>query len=162
MNCIDVVIIVILAVAGFFGLRTGVIKAILSLAGIIIGVILAGQYYAPLSEQLTFIPIAAGAKIAAFAIILVGTMAVAAIIARLLKWAASAVMLGWVNHLGGALFGLVMGAFFASAIMALLAKFLGIERIISESILAGMLLDRFPMILTLLPGEFDAVRSFFQ
>ena len=162
MNWLDIVIIVLIAIPTLIGLRTGIIKSALSLAGVIIGIILAGRYYVALSEQLTFIPQANFARIAAFAIILIGVMIVAGILASLLKWITSAVMLGWVNHLGGATFGFVLGAIFCSALLAIWVKFLGIGGPIAESGLAPLLLDRFPLILALLPEEFNAVRSFFQ
>jgi len=161
MNWLDIVIIVALAIATLLGLRSGLIKAVLSLAGLIVGVILAGRYYVPLSEQLFFISQANTAKIVAFAIILIGIMVIAAVLARLLKWAASAILLGWVNRLTGAIFGLVLGAIFCGAILAIWVKFLGIGEPIAQSMLATILLDRFPMVLTLLPDEFDTIRSFF-
>ena len=162
MNWLDIVIIVALAISTFLGLRIGIIKAVLSLAGLIVGVILAGRYYVPLSEQLTFIPQAGVARIVAFAIILIVVMIIAGVVAKLLKWAASAVLLGWANHLGGAIFGLVLGAVFCGAILAIWIKFLGIQSIIVESVMATILLDNFPLVLALLPDDFDAVRSFFQ
>ncbi len=162
MNWLDVVIIAILIISTILGLRTGIIKAVLSLAGLIIGVILAGRYYAPLAEQLAFIPQAGVAKIVAFVIILIGVMVIAGVLASLLKWAASIVMLGWVNRLGGAIFGLVLGAIFCGALLATWVKFLGIAGVIVESALTRTLLDYFPVVLALLPGEFDAIRSFFQ
>ena len=162
MNGLDIVILLILVIPVFVGLRIGIIKAALSLAGAIVGVILAGQYYAPLATQLTFIPQAGMANIVAFAIILIGTMVIASVLAALLKWFTSAVMLGWVNHLGGAVFGFVLGAVLCSAILAIWVKFFGITGFISESSLAAILLDRFPTVLALLPEEFDAIRSFFQ
>ena len=162
MSWLDIVIIVVVVIATFWGLRIGIIKAVLSLAGLIVGVILAGRFYVPLSQQLTFIPQVGIAKIVAFAIILVGIMVIAGVLANLLKWAASIMMLGWVNRLGGAVFGLVLGAIFCSALLAIWVKFLGVAGAISESILTAVLLHYFPMVLALLPGEFDAVRSFFQ
>ena len=162
MSWLDIVLIVVIAMAILLGFRTGIIKAVLSLAGVIIGVILAGRYYALLSEQLTFIPHAGGAKIVAFAIILIGVMIIAGVAASLLKWAASVVMLGWVNHLGGALFGLLLGATLCGALLATWVNFLGIGETMADSALARVLLDYFPMVLALLPDEFDAVRSFFQ
>ena len=162
MNWLDIVILVVLVLAIFFGLRIGIIKAVLSLAGLIIGVILAGRFYVPLSEQLGFITHAGAAKIVAFAIILFGVMIIAGVLASLLKWAASVMMLGWVNRLGGALFGLVLGATLCGALLATWVKFLGIEGIIVESTLARILLDYFPLVLALLPDEFGAIRSFFQ
>ncbi len=163
MNWLDIVIIVTLAISTFLGLRTGIIKAVLSLAGVIVGVILAGLLYVPLSEQLSFIQQAGVAKVVAFAIILIGVMVIAVVLARLLKWAASVMMLSWVNHLGGAVFGLALGAIFCSALLATWVKWLGIgSTTITESIVAAFLLDKFPMILALLPDEFDAIRSFFR
>lgn len=162
MNWLDIVILVVVAVATFTGLRIGIIKAALSLVGVIVGVILAGRYYASLAEQLTFIPQENIAQAAAFAIILIGVMIIASILASLLKWAASAVMLGWVNHLGGAVFGLVLGAILCGALLTIWVNFLGMPEIIKESNLAILLHDRFPAVLALLPDEFDAIRSFFE
>ncbi len=162
MNWLNIVIIVALAISTFFGLRTGIIKAVLSLAGLVVGVVLAGHLYVPLSEQLPFIPQADVAKIVAFAIILIGVMIIAVVLARLLKWAASVVMLSWVNHLGGAVFGLALGAIFCGALLAIWVKWLGVGSTITESIVAAVLLDKLPLILALLPDEFDAIRSFFQ
>ena len=162
MYWLDIAILVLIAIPTLICLRIGIIKAVLSLAGVVFGVILAGHFYVALSEQLTFISQANLAKIAAFAIILIGVMLIAAVLASLLKWATSFVMLGWVNRLGGAVFGFVLGAVFCGALLATWAKFLGVWGPIAESTLAILLLDRFPMILALLPGEFDAVSSFFQ
>ncbi len=162
MSWLDIVLLVVIAIATLLGLRAGIIKAVLSLAGVIVGVILAGRFYVLLSEQLTFIPHAGAAKIVAFAIILIVVMIIASVAALLLKWAASIVMLGWVNRLGGALFGFVLGAILCGAFLATWINFLGIEGAIADSALARVLLDYFPMVLALLPDEFDAVRSFFQ
>src|SRR3989304_3793755 len=109
MNWFDVVIIVTVGITAVIGLKIGIIKAVLSLAGIIIGVVLAGRLYVPLSERLDFISGVGVAKIVAFAIILVGVMVLSGVLAWLLKWAASLMMLGWVNRLGGAFFGLLLG-----------------------------------------------------
>ncbi len=162
MSWLDIVLTVILIVAIAGGLKIGLIKAALSLAGLIVGVILAGRFYVPLSELLSFIPQAGAAKVVAFAIILVGIMVIASVAALFLKWVASVTMLGWVNRLGGAIFGLLLGAIFCSALLATWIKFLGIGGIISKSALAVILIDRFPAVLALLPDEFDVIRSFFQ
>ena len=161
MNWLDIVLIVSLVIPTFLGLRQGLIKAVLSLAGLIVGVILAGIFYEALAGLLTFIPTVAIANIVAFIIILVGIMLIAAILAQLLKVIISAVMLGWVNHLGGAIFGFLMGAVLWSAILATWVKFFG-AGIVTESLIAAVLLDKFPLIMALLPEEFDAIRFFFE
>jgi len=162
MNWLDIVILVIIVISILIGLKVGIIKALLSVAGVVVGVILAGRYYVVFAEHLTFIAQPSLAKIVAFAIILIGVMVIAAVLALLIRWAVSAVMLGWVNRLGGAVFGLVLGAIFCSALLAIWVKFVGITEPVSESTLAVLLLDSLPMVLALLPGEFDTVRSFFQ
>ena len=162
MNWLDIVIIILIAIPTLTGLRTGIIKAALSLAGVIVGVILAGRFYAALAGRLTFIPQENVAGIVAFAIILVAVMIVAGVLASVLKWIASAVMLGWINRLGGAVFGFLLGAVFCAVLLAIWVKFLGLVGPVDESGLAIFLLDRFPAILTLLPEEFNSIRSFFQ
>ena len=162
MNWLDIVIVVTVSVATFYGLRIGLIKAVLSLAGAILGVILAGQFYALLAEQLTFITQPNIAEIVAFAAILIGVMVAAAVLAALLKWLVSLVMLGWVNRLGGATFGFSLGALFCGALLAIWVKYFGVVGVINESTLAPILLDNFPVVLAFLPAEFDAVRAFFQ
>ena len=161
MNWLDIVILVIIAIPTFICLKAGIIKAVLSLAGLIVGILLAGRYYTTLAEQLTFISQDNLANIAAFAIILIGIMIITAVVASMLKWIVSAIMLGWVNRIGGAIFGFLLGAIFCSALLAIWAKFLGTGTV-EDSALAILLLDRFPMILALLPGEFDSLRSFFR
>ena len=162
MSWLDIVIIVVVAIATLIGLKIGIIKVVLSLAGLIVGVILAGHFYVPISRQLTFIDNENLAKVAAFAIILIGVLVIAAVLAKLLKWFASVTMLGWVDHLGGAVFGLILGALLCGALLAIWVKFMGIQAATAESILTPILLNYFPKVLALLPSEFDEIRSFFQ
>ena len=89
-------------------------------------------------------------------------MVIAVVAARFLKWAASVMMLGWVNQLGGAVLGLILGAIFCGALLAIWVKWLGAGDVITESMIAPVLLERFPRVLALLPDEFDTIRSFFQ
>jgi membrane protein required for colicin V production len=161
MNWLDIIILVGLVVPAFMGLKRGLIKSALSLAGLIIGVVLAGNLYSSLSKILTFISNEDVANIVAFILILVLVMAIAVVLARLLKFAAQIVMLGWVDHVGGVVFGLLLGAILWGALLATWVKFLG-SGLVTESLLASVLLDKFPLVLGLLPGEFDSIRSFFQ
>lgn len=162
MGWLDIVILVMLVIPTFIGMKAGIIKAILSLAGVIVGVILAGHFYTTLAGQLTFITQRSLAEIVAFGMILIGVMIVAAVAAALIKWVVSAVMMGWVNRLGGAVFGFFVGAVSSGAMLTMWANFLGPGDAIANSALAQILLDTFPIILALLPAEFDSVRSFFQ
>ena len=162
MNWLDIVLLVLAVLAIITGLRIGLIRAVLSLGGLIVGVTLAGRFYAPLSGLLSFIPQPKIAGIAAFAIILSVVMIATSILAKVLEWTASAIKLGWVNRLGGAVLGLVLAALVYGSLLAIWVKFFGAAQVISQSKLAVMLLDRFPAVLVLLPPEFDEIRSFFR
>jgi len=162
MNWLDITIIVVVAVATIIGFLKGIIKMALTLGGLVLGIFLAGRYYDDFAAKLTLISSPVWAKIAAFAIIFVGIMIAAAIIAFFLEKAASAILLGWVNRLVGAIVGFFVGALICGAVLAIWAKYLGTGGAIADSNLAPILLDRFPMVLALLPDEFDSVRDFFD
>lgn len=162
MNWLDIAIIVILAINVFVGLKMGLIKIVLGLVGMVVGVVLAGQFYSQLAEQLTFISSEGVANVVAFAIIFLGILIIAMIVAGLLKQVASVVMLGWVNRLGGIVLGVLMGGVTCAALLAAWVKFFGAGDTIINSLLAGVLLDSLPVVLGLLPAEFDSVRTFFQ
>ena len=162
MSWLDIIILILIVVPTLIGLKIGIIKAVLTVLGIIIGVILAGRLYVSFSERLTFISDPGVAKIVAFAIILIVVMIIAAVAAAFIKKVISAVLLGWVNRLGGAILGFVLGAIFCGALLSIWVNFLGIGKSIADSALANILLDSFPVILAFLPAEFDSVRSFFQ
>ena len=161
MNWLDIIIIVAFVIPLLVGLKQGLIKAALSLAGLIVGVVLASNFYQQVGGALRFITNEKIANIVGFIIILVVVMIIANVVAALMKYTAKAILLGWVDRLGGAIFGLFMGALFMGAILATIVKFFG-EGLVTESVLAGILLDKFPIVLGLLPSEFDPVRDFFK
>ena len=161
MNWLDIVIIVSVIIPILLGLKVGIIKMVISFAGLIIGVVLASNYYGAVAGVLGFISNESIANIVGFAIILVVVIVIAALIARFLKFIASLTMLSWVDHLGGAVAGFLMGVIFWGALLATWVKFFGTDLVI-ESFLAGVLLDKFPIILGLLPSEFDVIRDFFK
>ncbi len=162
MNWLDIVIIVLIIVPTLIGLKNGIVKAALTVVGIIVGVILAGRFSERLGEAMTFISDPGWAKIAAFAIILIVVMIVASIAAKLVKNVLSAVMLNWINRLGGAALGFILGAIFCGAILTMWVKFMSEPGdTVSGSVLSRFLLDGFPFVLALLPSEFDSVKSFF-
>lgn len=155
MNWLDIVILVAIALATVAGLRIGIIRAALSLVGLVFGVVLAGHYYIPLSQVLDSFLQPGVAKVVAFIIILAVVMVAAAFLAIFLRRGASAIKLGWADRLGGAVFGLVMGAILCGCLLAIWVKFVGGGETITESTLAPVFLG----LLDYLPA---GVRSFFQ
>jgi membrane protein required for colicin V production len=102
MNWVDIVIIIYLGISVLTGLMEGLIRTVLSVLGVIVGIILASHFYKQLGNILTFISNNNWANITAFIIILVAVMIVAAIIGLILRSVIKAIMLGWVDKVGGA------------------------------------------------------------
>lgn len=164
MNWLDIVIIVVLVFFTFIGLRTGIIRTALTFGGIIIGIVLAGQFHVSLAEALSsYIADANIAKIVAYIGIIVAVMVVANVVAYWLRRVVRWLLLGWVDHLGGAILGVTIGAGICQAVLIVFIKypFFGIDTTISDSQLAPVFLKYFPILLELLPEEFDIVRRFF-
>jgi membrane protein required for colicin V production len=162
MNWLDIVIIVLLVIGIFSGLKTGFIKSLFSLAGLVLGIALAGRYYTSLAGFLTFLPNETIANIAAFIIIFVVVLIIAAILGTVFTKQVSTLLLGWLNRLLGAVFSLFLGAFFIASILTIWVQFAGPNDIILGSLIAPILLDKVPFILTLLPAEFNNVPNFFH
>jgi membrane protein required for colicin V production len=161
MNGLDIVIIIYLIVSAIAGLAQGLIRSVLSVIGLIVGIILASNFYQQFGNVLTFINNEDVANVIAFVIILLVVMAIAALIAFFLRKMIQAVMLGWIDRVGGALLGLILGALSVSALLAIVMKYSNPE-FVTNSALSAFFLDKFPMIMGLLPGNFDVVRDFFK
>ncbi|HSW58046.1 MAG TPA: CvpA family protein [Dehalococcoidales bacterium] len=162
MNWLDIVILVFLAIAVIGGIKNGFIKSLFSLAGLIVGVVLAGRFYTTLAGYLTFIPDEKIASIVAFLIIFALVSLIAALLGMIFTRIASAIMLGWLNRLLGGVLGLVLGAISIAVVLVILMKFTGIGDFVSESFLASFLIDKLPLVLALLPKEFDVIEDFFK
>jgi membrane protein required for colicin V production len=70
-------------------------------------------------------------------------------------------MLGWLDRLLGGLAGLLTGALAWGLLLALWAKFFG-DASLESSLIAPTLVSGFPVVLSLLPQEFDSVRELFR
>ena len=162
MNWLDIVIIILLIISAISGLASGLIKAVFSLVGLIMGIVLAGHFYITLSGHLTFISNQNAARIAAFITILLLVIIIAALLGLLLTRLVSAISLGWLNRVGGAVFGVILGAIFIAALLSIWVKYAGGDGTISSSFLAPILVDRLPLVLALLPSEFKSVHQYFQ
>ena len=162
MNWLDIVIIVAAVLLGIVGLRQGIIKTVFGIAGLIGGIVLAGRNYNDLAALLS----PSGAtwvKIASYAIILIATLIVAGVVGRFVAKLIHLVLLEWLDRLIGFILGVFIGGLLCAAILAIAVKYdPGAGPIISQSGLAQFLMEGFPLLLALLPGEFDFIRDFFS
>jgi len=72
-------------------------------------------------------------------------------------------MLGWLDRLVGFVLGVFIGGLLCAAVLAIVGKYsTGAEAVISQSVIAKFLMEGFPLLLALLPDEFDSIRDFFS
>jgi membrane protein required for colicin V production len=164
MNWLDIVIIIFLAITTITGLIRGLVRTIIPLVGIIVGVVLAGHFYGSVADWLShWFHSPSQVKITGFAIIFIAVVAVSEIIAWLVSKFLNLLLWGWVDKLGGAALGFVIGGMVCGAILTLITRyhFAGIEGSIQGSSLASFFVAHFNMALPFLPKEFNSVKQFF-
>jgi membrane protein required for colicin V production len=147
MNWLDIVIIVTTFTLSMLGLWKGATKAIFSIAGLIGGIILAGHWYKVVASILSTEG-SIWSSIAAYAIIIVATLIVSAIVSHLIIQVIHAIMLGWLDRVIGFMLGAGIGLALCIALVAAISKIPGTEGFISQSTLATFLISQFPMFIT--------------
>jgi membrane protein required for colicin V production len=161
MNWLDILILIGLAASVIGGFATGIVRGMVNLLGLLLGIFLAGQYYETAGGWFGFINNTDIANAVGFIVIMAVVIIVASIIGTILHKVVSAITLGWLDHLLGGGIGLLMGVVSWGAMLAIWVKFFSADAV-SSSWLAKLLLDKFPLVLSLLPSSFDSVRNFFN
>lgn len=165
MNWLDIVVLVLVVMAVFQGLRTGFVRTLFTTLGAAAGVVLAGQFspqVAPVLES----ALGAGnvSRIAAFVLVFLAVFIAASLVGNIVRQILHMTLLGWLDTLLGVFMGFVMGFVTTGFLLIALGKFpvLGIEGVIRESRLAPVLIRYVPVALGLLPPEFGAVQKLLQ
>lgn len=156
MNWFDVLVLVAIGLSALNGLSKGIIRQGLALAGLIGGVILAGQRYQVLADRLPLITDSGMARVVSFVLIFLTAVVAATLLGQILRRAARLAMLGWADGLMGLVFGAVEAALFIQIILLLLLKFplFGQLTFVHESSIGVVLLRYATLALGLLPAEF--------
>ena len=164
MNWLDIVIVLVIAFFAISAFRAGLIREVVTLVSVALGVVVAGLFYDDLARDvLVFIDNEKTALIVSFLILLGAVYLAGQLIAVMLKQAASLLLLGRADHAGGALFGLIKGLIVVEVLLVLLVTYpqMGLQTAIDGSALASVFLDAAPLLLLVLPDEFEqAVDAF--
>ena len=164
MNWIDAVIIVALLGFTYSAFNAGLIREVITIFGAIFAVALAGLFYTDLARDIDVaVDDFETSKIIAFVTIFGATVLASQLLAIFLKEAASLLLLGMADSLGGALIGLVKGLIFVEIglIVAITFPSLHLEGAVRDALLAPFFLDALPVLTRILPGEFKtAVDAF--
>ena len=160
MHWLDLVIIAIITWLTYRAFTVGLIREVVTTAAVILGAVLAGHFYSELSGDIAFaIEDETWRDFAAFASIFIGVVVIGQIGASLLRRAASVLLLGWADRVGGAAFGFAQGlllvevALFASITFPISSA---VDAAIDASLVAPVFIDTIPVLLELLPSEFES------
>jgi membrane protein required for colicin V production len=125
MALIDWLILVVLLVSVLSAAKKGFFLEVFSLAGVVVGLLLASWNYQKLLPWATrWIHNLPVAEALCFLAIALGVMLVAGLIGRLIRWSVHSVGLGWADRFIGALFGLVKGCVLVTIAVLVVAAFL--------------------------------------
>ena len=159
MNWIDILILISLGWFTFAAFHAGLIREVITIVGAVFAVALAGLFYLELAKDVQVaIDDVRTAEIVAFGMIFGAAVLASQLIALFLKQAASLLMLGLFDSIGGAVIGLLKG--FILVEMGLIAAItfpsLGFTGAVNGSELAPLFLDLLPVLKAILPGEFKS------
>ncbi len=118
MNWLDLVIIIIVGVSAFIGLKIGAIRAGLTALGIFVGSILGGQLSDDVGRFFSGIDSdSAVATIISYAIIISVCLTAAAIASVILRKVLHVLFMGWADKLAGVALGLAAGGVISAAVI---------------------------------------------
>jgi membrane protein required for colicin V production len=168
MTWVDIVIIAGAVIGAIAGFKQGLVLSIFSFLGLIVGVAIAGAASDSLADKLSSSG-ALWAYVVSFAIILIIVMVIFSILGHVVKGFIKLIMLGWVDSFGGAFLGMFVGGLLVAAIFLAVGKWAanydstsGVATAIGNSFMANFLIDKFRLLLGLLPHRFDAVTNLFK
>lgn len=155
MNWLDIVIIVLGLWFVFSGFTSGLIREVIGLAGLVVGLVVAARYHPLLAMLLPFGSLEN--NVLAFAIIFFAILVLAQVLSSFLHQVVDLLLLGWLDQVGGAAFGLVKGALLLQVLVFVATAFplFGLRDAVDGSLLAPILLAAMQPLLGLLAADFD-------
>jgi len=157
MHWIDLLIIAVVAWTTFAAFRAGLIREVVPLLSVIVGAIVASRLYDSLAADLDFVvDHEETRKFIAFVAIFVGVVVIGHVVSMMLRTAATLLMLGPLDHVGGAVVGFLKGLFFVKILIFAATSFPvadGVERAMEDSAFASLFIENLPLMKSLMPGE---------
>jgi membrane protein required for colicin V production len=158
MNWLDIVVILVIASITIAAYSSGFIREVITLVAVVAGIVIAGALYERLAQDvLVFIDDEDAAEAIAFLSLFGGVYLMGQIGAYVLKTGASLLMLGPLDHLGGAAFGFIKGVFVVEMLIIIFAAYpsLDMDSAVDNSVVARRLVDDFDFLQIILPTNID-------
>jgi membrane protein required for colicin V production len=111
-----VVVLIVIALCGFLGWRAGVVRRVVELVGAVLSILAASRLASQLAPWLdAHTPLGASSSLVmGYLFILIAGLVVTGLAARLVQKAVNLTILGLVDHIGGAVCGILLGALLTS------------------------------------------------
>ncbi len=158
MNWLDIVVIVVLVAITLAAYSAGLIREVITLIAVIVGIAVAGALYDDLAKDvIVFEGNESVAEAISFLILFGAVYLLGQIGAYMMKTGAALLMLGPMDHMGGAVFGFIKGIFVVQALLITFAAYpsLGLDGEIRKSEIARRFVDQYEFELSILPNNFD-------
>ena len=159
MNWLDAAIIAAIIWFTFSAFQAGFIRETVTIMAAILGVVLAGIFYKDLADDvLLFIDNDTLARIVAFASIFGVTALAGQVLALVLKPTVALLQLGVFDQLAGAAFGFLKAMIFIEIFLVLFITYpkWDLDKTIDESTFGSLIIDKTPVLVKVLPDEFEA------
>ncbi len=125
MALIDWAIVVILIISVLSAAKHGFFVEAFSLAGVVLGLMLASWNYQKLLPWISpWVHSSGVAEAIAFIVIAIAVMVIAGLAGRLIRWSVRSIGLGWADRFIGAIFGLLKGCVLVTLGIMAIAAFL--------------------------------------
>jgi membrane protein required for colicin V production len=159
MHWIDLLIVGIVAWFTFRAFANGLIWEVSSLLSVVLGVVLAGLIYSDLAESLEFlIENDTWRNLISFIAVFAGIVVLGQLAAIALRRVAALLLLGPLDHLGGAAFGFAKALLLIQVALILVAVYPpsgAVGAAVDDSAIAPLFLDSVPVAEVALPNEFE-------
>jgi membrane protein required for colicin V production len=164
MNVVDIIVVTLLLAGTVVGLLGGSVREMIALVGLALGLFIAGRSYETLAQWLSSSGIILSlnwARLAAFAGITLLVWSVLAVAAATVQVFLRAPALGALDKIAGGAIGFVLalGMVTSMLIVTLTFPVPGLTNDAQNSRVAQTLSGFMPVVLALMPPEFDSVQS---
>jgi len=110
MNLVDLIVLGAIGLVALLGLKSGFVKPVSGIGGMVLGALVALQMYGEVAALLAaYIDKELWRNVAGFIAVLLATTIITRAIAIMVKKLLSALVLGWVDHVAGAFGGAALG-----------------------------------------------------
>ena len=118
MNWLDLVLVILIGLSAFMGLKIGLVRAGFTALGIFVGSILGGQLSDDIGGIFTGIDSdGAVATVVSYAVIITISLTVAGILATIIRKVLTLLFMGWADKLAGGALGLAAGAVISAGVI---------------------------------------------